>query len=50
MDPTLIVSVVLVLVAVVVAIKISRFFAKAAFGLTALALLAAAAWWFLLKE
>lgn len=47
---TILVAVAVGLLALFVAIKIGRFVLKLVFGLVALAMIAAAAWWFLLAQ
>ncbi|MHC1764252.1 MAG: hypothetical protein AB9869_08095 [Verrucomicrobiia bacterium] len=46
----ILIAVVVGLLALFVAIKIGRFVLKMLFGLVALAMVAAAAWWFLLAQ
>lgn len=46
----LILAVVVGLLALVIAVKIGRFVFKVVFGLLALAMIAAAAWWFLMGK
>jgi hypothetical protein len=48
MSLNLILAVVVGLLALVIAVKIGRFVFKVLFGLLALAMIAAAAWWFLI--